>query len=480
MSGQSPDTATVPEAPKLPLVGMVPAEGPLGAWLADVRERHPSALAAKARTFAAQRRADAVGLGFSDPSLTSSAGWSDGPGEAPHVALPRVLTPDALSVQAGVEAPLDGGLYGGAGAAQRRLTGGDEDRWQTVVGGRLRLPLGRDRGYALVRHEEAQRLGEALAAEAEETAVADLLARDAVRAYASALQDAADAREVGRAVERAEKLLEQTSARVELKVVAEYQVYPARFEAALRREELEAARQQIRTGLQTLAERLGRQAPPTLPGDENGLLLRWAEVLQGVAPFGADVTDAFRRRAECRAARARVEVAEAAARLAAEQLKDDLSLRVGAAYEGDDDAADDVDGSSSAGFEAAIVFSRRWGRDGERAQLASARAEADARLAEVVDAEVRVAAEVARARAAFESARARLALARGAVEEARRVLVAEDERFALGEGSSRNVLDAQKDLTSATRRHVAVAGQVVAAMADLRYALGVPQDGDAR
>ena len=72
----------------------------------------------------------------------------------------------------------------------------------------------------------------------------------------------------------------------------------------------------------------------------------------------------------------------------------------------------------------------------------------------------------------------RLALARSAVAEAGRVLAAEDERFALGEGSSRNVLDAQKDLTSASRRHVAVAGQVVSALAELRHALGLPQDGE--
>jgi outer membrane protein TolC len=42
------------------------------------------------------------------------------------------------------------------------------------------------------------------------------------------------------------------------------------------------------------------------------------------------------------------------------------------------------------------------------------------------------------------------------------------------------VLDAQKDLTSATRRSVAVAGQVVTAMADLRHALGIPQDDKAK
>jgi outer membrane protein TolC len=461
---------------------MVPAEGPLAAWLADARRRHPDVLAAAARSAAARQRAEAVGLDFEDPVVATSAGVSDGPGQAPHVTLPRVLPADALSAQAGVEAPLGGGLYGGVGGAQRRLTSdGEEDgRWQTVAGARLRLPLWRDRGYGLMRHEEAQRVADALTADAEAQGVAETLARDIVNAYAAWLQDVADAREVSRAVDRAEKLLEQTTTRAELKVVAEYQVFPARFETALRREELEAARQQIRVGLQTLAERLGLAAPPPLPEGESDLLLRWADALAGGLPAEWTAETACRQRAECRAARARAEAAEAAVLTAAEELKGDLSVSAGASWESEDDAADATTSDEPVGFEVAVAFSRPWGRHGERSRLAAARADADARLSEVAAVDVQVASQVARARTAYEGACSRLALARGAVDEARRVLAAEDERFALGDGTSRSVLDAQKDLTSATRRSVAVAGQVVTAMADLRHALGIPQDDKAK
>lgn len=457
---------------------MVPANGPISGWLDGVGDGHSDAVAAAARAVAAQRRAEAVGAGFRDPTLEGSTGFSDGPGQAPHVTLPRVLPADALSAQVGIEAPVGAGLYGGAGVAERRLTATDDgsDRWQSIAGARLRLPLLRDRGYALTRYEEEQLAAEAVAVEAEARAVVAFLARDIVRAYAEWLQDVADAREVARAVDRAEKLLDETASRAALQVVAEYQVYPARFEAALRREELEAARQQIRTRLQTLAERLGKPEPPALAETDGDLLVRWAEALSGVD--AGTLADARALRAECLVAKARAEAAQVAVAAASEALKGDLSLSAGASWENeataDGDAAEDSASDEPFGFEVAVTFRRPWGRDGERARVAAAQADADARLAELATVDVQIASQVARARTAFEGACARLALARGAVEEARRVLAAEDERFSLGEGSSRNVLDAQKDLTSATRRNVAVAGQVVTAMAELRYALGVP------
>lgn len=477
VAGQGAESA--PAAPPLALQGMVPSsEGALVGWLGDLRERHPELQSARARAVAARRSQEAVSLDFRDPDLSASAGYSDGPGDAPHVTLPRVLPADAFTAQGGIEAPLGAGLYGGVGVSQRQVEveGSDGRDGQSLVGGRIRLPLMRDRGYRVMRLEEALREAETIQAESEVARAEAVRVRDVVLAYAGLLQTVAEAREVDRAMLRAEKLLEETSARADLQVVAEYQVFPARYEAALRREELESSRQQIVIQARTLGERLGGlSAPDPAAVAPEELLVRWAEALVSLATPATELPGALERRGEYRQAQARALAAEAALQSASEALKDDLSLRAGASW---DQGAEEEDGDGTSGYEVAVAYSRTLGRRGEKARLAAAWAELDARRSDLTLLEVQVSAEIARALASWDGARNRLALAQGAVVEARRVLAAEDERFALGEGTSRNVLDAQKDLTTATRRSVTVAGQVVTAMAELRHALGLPLDAD--
>jgi outer membrane protein TolC len=76
--------------------------------------------------------------------------------------------------------------------------------------------------------------------------------------------------------------------------------------------------------------------------------------------------------------------------------------------------------------------------------------------------------------ASLAAARDRLDIVDRAVGEARRALDAESERMRLGEGRSRNVLDAQKDLTTAERRANQAALDTVLAILDLLHAAGVP------
>ncbi len=482
LAGFCAESAAPTNAASMRLRGTVPTEGVLPDWLQAVRERHPELQAARMRVLAARRRAEAVGAAFHDPVLQSSAGLSDGPGEAPHVTMPRVLPTDAFSAQGGIEAPIGAGLYGGAGLSLRRLDveGERDGATQVTGGGRLRMPLLRDRGYRGMQLDAMLRDAELRQAEAAAARTAEDLTRDLVVAYAAWLQQIADAREVGKAMERAEKLLEETAERAKLEVVPGYQVFPARFEAALRLEELESAREQTRSLRRTLTERLGRIGGAEEAWDAGAapdLLVRWAEALaaRGAVPATA-IEEICARRAEHRELEFRILAAEARVRMAAEALRSDLSLQAGLHW--DRDNADATPDAEEFGYEVAIAFRRTLSRRGERAQIEAAKADLDSLLAELSQLQVRLSAEVSRTRIAWEGACVRLALARSAVAEAGRVLAAEDERFALGEGSSRNVLDAQKDLTAASRRHVAVAGQVVSALAELRHALGLPQDGE--
>ena len=68
----------------------------------------------------------------------------------------------------------------------------------------------------------------------------------------------------------------------------------------------------------------------------------------------------------------------------------------------------------------------------------------------------------------------RLKLLDQAMQAAKQTVAAEDERFRLGEGTSRNALDAQKDLTSALNRQARAAADILRALADYRHAAGYP------
>jgi len=114
------------------------------------------------------------------------------------------------------------------------------------------------------------------------------------------------------------------------------------------------------------------------------------------------------------------------------------------------------------------------GFDSERARAAAREADARAAQADLAVIALRVAAEHARAVVAFASACDRLDSVDRAVEEALTSLDAESDRFRLGEGRSRLVLDAQKDLSAATRRANAAAAETIRAFADLVRAAGVP------
>ena len=83
-------------------------------------------------------------------------------------------------------------------------------------------------------------------------------------------------------------------------------------------------------------------------------------------------------------------------------------------------------------------------------------------------------AEYQRAQTLFVAACRRLASVDRAVEEAQGSLDAESERFRLGEGRSRLVLDAQKDLSAANRSANAAAAQVIRAFINKSYAAGIP------
>lgn len=458
------------EAAPAALLGMVPEAGRLCTWLQTYRMTHPRYLAQLDRADRASLLLKAADLQFRSPALSAAAGRTEDPSGVPHTTFSRVIDANSNYAGAGVEAPLVRGVYGGVGAlVYSDATGeAESDSAETGLGAMLRIPLLRDRAFALNALEMEQlSFDEAAQLCAVQKELIDISA-EIVKQYAQWLLEAADAAEIEKAMTRAEKLLEQSTERVRLKDLAQYQIYPARYEATLRREELESARQSIRTQSATLAQALGlAQLPGDMP-DNPELLLRWADALAqlDIAPLAA--LDLEQTSPTVRRAHALAQSAAATTRHTAEDLRDELNLNLSAGWRSEAD----TDSGNDTGYTVALIFRRNLFSGGDEARIEADAAEARALQRDYENTLLteRIARE--RALVSFTNACARLQTAHDAVLAASDALSAEDDRFALGDGSSRSVLDAQQDLTSATRRQISVAGEVVSAMAELLRTVG--------
>ncbi len=451
--------------------------------LAAVQD-HPLVRAALFREQAARQGIDAWRHVFEAPELTAAAGYARGPDDLPGVSIGRVSPADAVTFSGGVELPVGGGVYAGVGLAQRVLTEssvGDDVR-QTAVGARVRVPLLRDAGYGLYEAGQSIRDAEAREAWAERVRIQHDVARDALLAWSLLMRYRADLAEVERAVSRAERLYEQTSARVDLKDVAAYQVFPTAYEVALRREEDREIRQIVASGEETLRERLGLQGvrtdrPATAAvTDPSQGILSVAEWIARSAPTVDSTAAVLLRHPRCLIQRAREASAAAEWTLATERARDALDLSAGAGWRGETDSGlfgnDAMVSRRNEVLEVGIVWKRSLDKRGVRADVAAARSRLEAAREDRHGVDNEVLAAWARARTVFTSACGRLDLAASAVDAARQAMEAEESRFNLGEGTSRNVLDAQKDLTTAARRRVAVSAAVLDAWIELMHAGG--------
>lgn len=462
-----------------------PAFDPIFAiHVAHAVESHPSVRAAKMREQASGYRAEGLGYSFNSPAVSASAGYAKGPDDIQGISLSRVSPADALTFSGGVEAPVGGGIYAGVGAAERVLTeadsGNGSDLQQTAVGARARMPLLRDFKYGLHRHESSKLQAMAMIDSAEREKTQCVVGRDALLAWVSYLRGVSDKQAVQSAVSRAEKLYEQTSERAELKDVAGYQVFPTKYEVALRKEELQEAQQNVESELETLRERLGLQSAGSsvvlTSANATNAMLSMASAIAEFRELTFSADDVLDRHPVCFSAVATLEAARAELSLALEKAKDSLDVSAGLGWRGETDSGflgnDALESRKNEVLEVGILWKRSFDKRGVRSDIAAAKAEVEAAQAELRVVQNEVLASLARAHTVFASACGRLELASSAIEAARQALASEESRFNLGEGTSRNVLDAQKDLTSATRRGISVAGTVADALVQLVYAAG--------
>ena len=437
------------------------------------RAANPLLDAEAARVEAAVYDADAVD-GFYDTALAAASGFAEGPLRTPGSALPGVAPTESWVAEVTATRPLRQGVRLRASIARWDSIGGGavDNAAGTVAGMSVEKPLLRDRSFASQRLDAEAAAHGTERARAWQVAVWQDTCHAVIRAYADWLAAQAEFTESLASSARVARIVEETETRVKLETTPAYQLAAARMEVAFRQDELHQASAAIQTMRIRLEELAGGSLPADiLPVPAPDELRRWAEACL-TAGRAAPVALAVPDRPEWLAAVAAADEADARARRAREDLKSDLSFvaGVGLRVSSAPSASTDPD----LAWEAGLVWRRPLGFDSERARAAAREADARAAQADLAVIALRVAAEHARAVVAFASACDRLDSVDRAVEEALTSLDAESDRFRLGEGRSRLVLDAQKDLSAATRRANAAAAETIRAFADLVRAAGVP------
>ncbi len=451
----------------LGLLGRMPAGGvnlELEALVDEALSRNP---AVQAAAFEADRaRAERAELrGFFDPQLDAALRHTLDHGDIGQTWL-----------QAGASAAFQPGFTLGIQARElyystNGLYAGSNDLWQSRLALQAAVPLLRDRGFRQWRLSDERAAKRYRLAQHRWRAAAQQCRYDVERQYIAALEAAAQVQVSEAALLRVKKLLFEAEELVRLNIVPGYQVFAARSEVALWRELAAAARQASRSAQNRLSSLLGRPEPGAPAPASFDKLILWAESVDLVPDY--DERDAFQARGDYAQLEDQIGVIEREQALNRDAQRDSLSLGVDVSLQGEDRdrvwATDRVLSERSVSAGAGLVWQRPWGYRTERARmraLAADLAAARERLRIATRSELKIQHE------AFAVAQDRFGLLAEAIAAAEQALEAENERFSLGEGRSRNVLDAQKDLTDAMKRQIVIAVDLLNAYAAFRFAAG--------
>ena len=413
---------------------------------------------------------------FFDPSLRAAGGVASAAQGIPGSSAAFLLPQDSVVMQAAVDLPLLPGAYLSAGVAERYYTRSSEavdSFYQTLAGLQVRAPLWRDFGFRQWRKERRQVELEAAAAEAALLAARQDLRHRVELAYIATREAMAGRWVVGQALVRAQALLGEAEELSRLQAIPVYQVYPARMEFELRRQDVMEAERICDAARRELALLLGGKDEWDLSDGEEDLSLLAAAAME-LPDLNED--DALAARGSYLELALRLMAAEALVEKLRDDLRPDVSLNAGITYQGENEndpwGDQNISSRDSVGGEVTLVFRRAWGLRAERARLASQQAVVQERRAMLQDEQLQIERGLNVAYTACLSARRELETLERAVASARETLESEQDRFRLGEGRSRNVLDAQKDLSNTLHRRNRAAALFLRAGMDYHYAGG--------
>lgn len=439
---------------------------------------HPSVLAARDELAALGEDRRSLD-GFYSPALSLAGGLSSGPVESETAGLASPVSASEAALDGSARIPVRSGAYIGLGASHRKLdsSGMAPSYWQTSAGMRLEAPLLRNRGFAAQRALERQgdaRMAMGLGNWGNTLALAQ---RDALAAFAYELYSGAVLEQYEKALRRVEILLEESRERVGLKTMAEYQLYPTEMEVRFKLDDVRKCAAAYTNAHKALELAAGGVRTPYA---ESPLLLRWAKMCVG-ADLDSVASSLARRHPAIEAAEAEVAQLEAKRDELGDSAKSSLGFSAFAGVKSDSRARD-ADGAlrtDDASYEAALVWSRPFSFEGEEASLRASAHRLAASRRRLVRLRSEIETEKELCKALFLAASERFGASYEAVEYASKALMAETERLSLGEGGSRNVLDAQSDLTDAEGRSNQAAYDVIVSFLDYLVAAGVPLESGA-
>ncbi len=445
----------------------------LEALVAEAWSNNPTVRAAQFEAERGRADRDALG-GFFDPQLLAQGTLT-----AP------VTGRRTAELQAGLDAALRPGVRIGTRVAERFLAGsasndtpetGAGDLWQSQAGLTLDVPLLQDRGFRQWELADTRAARQVRQLRNRWLAVSQACRHDVEQGYIGLCEAEAQRQVTDLALARVEKLLKEAEALVRLRIVPEYQLFAARAEVALWREARAGALQACRQARLRLLQTLGVPPgdPPRVFRVSYDVLVLWADAVDLPPVYAAAA--AFEARGDYLDLRDAIEVAEAERALEQDRLRDDLSLRAEASVQGEDPdrglGSERLLGDRTLAGRIGITWKRPWGYQTEKARVRALDATVAERRELLRQAAIGIAADLRLYHEQFLTAQDRLALVVEAIGAARQALEAENERFCLGEGRSRNVLDAQKDLTDAQKRQIVIAVELLRAYARFRYAGG--------
>ena len=412
---------------------------------------------------------------FFDPALFAAAGRATDYRELPLQSNYSVLGSNSLEVQGGVEVPLELGAYVSVGAASRLLYEpvGYDRLYQNLFGVRVRVPLLRDRGFSLFGYRRQAALAEYNQSVSELLASCQELRHRVELAYVTVYEQLSAYHIAQEASKRFEALVKVARELTGLKVIPDYEVHSPERELQIGLDDEEQAKNRYELSLLELHTLVGGGAELSLHGEAQAVIDpdEQERALPEVAPERA-----FQNRGDMLSIEHRIERTRAQYAAEEEQMKDDVYLHAGATVQ-----AENTDhpferhrklGQDYLAGEITVVWSRPLDYRGSKKRLSIFESEIAELKAELACKELQIRQAMQNAQLNFASAHKRLILISNGLRAAQATLEAEQERFRLGEGSSTDVLDAQKNLTVMLLRQTLAAAERQKAKCSYFYACG--------
>ena len=448
--------------------------------LNEAAQHNPDLLAAKWRAEQMLLRHQEL-LEFYDPALTAAIGQADRTRSIPGASGYSSLTNNATEFQAGVDMAVDPGFYIAFGGSERVYN--DPDKYdylaQTLFGVRIRIPLLRNRGFKNLSIEREMALAEYNAAVSNLLDVAQRLRRDVTLAYIAAYESLSSYKVTQEATVRFERLVNEAKDLNKLKVIPEYQIFDAQMDLQLGLENEEIARNRFTLNLINLSSLIGGHRQVTL---KNGPEILFQIASETKLLEEITIEEALEHRGSYLQIKNNLEYARAQIASALEEQKDDVTFNMGVSWQGE--MHDHFDGSFKyttdrhVGADASIIWKRTLDYRGPRARQARQEARIQQLKENLRSVSVDINAQLQNAVNNFRTAQTRIEIVNKGIEASQKTLEAEQERFRLGEGTSSNVTDAQKELTSLQQRRTSAAADLLRAKTNYQFAIGYNGDDD--